>query len=139
MIEFFIRRPIFAGVIAILMVFVGLLCLLFLPLSQFPDIVPPQIQISTQFLGASSQVVSDAVTTPLELAINGTHGISSINSSSTNLGDTLITANFNVGANVDVAASDVFTKISATPIIGTAIRNQCSEGLKKHGVGGELD
>jgi len=114
MIEFFIKRPIFAGVIAILMVFVGLLCLIFLPLSQFPDIVPPQIQISTQFLGASSQVVSDAVTTPLELAINGTHGISSINSSSTNLGDTLITANFNVGANVDVAASDVFTKISAT-------------------------
>ena len=114
MIEFFIKRPIFAGVISILMVFIGLLSLLFLPLSQFPDIVPPQIQITTQFLGASSEVVSDAVTTPIELAVNGVNGMSYINSSSSNLGYTVINANFDFGTNVNIAASDVFTNISNT-------------------------
>jgi hydrophobe/amphiphile efflux-1 (HAE1) family protein len=114
MIEFFIKRPIFAGVISILMVFIGLLCLFFLPLSQFPDIVPPQIQITTQFLGASSEVVSDAVTTPIELSVNGVNGMSYINSSSSNLGYTVINANFDFGTNVNVAASDVFTNISNT-------------------------
>jgi HAE1 family hydrophobic/amphiphilic exporter-1 len=114
MIDFFIRRPIFAGVIAILTVFVGLLSLFFLPLAQFPNIVPPQIQISTQFIGASSQVVSDAVTTPLELAINGVNGMSFINSSSNNLGYSMITANFDFKTNVNTAANDVFTNISNT-------------------------
>ena len=94
MIEFFIKRPIFAGVIAILMVLIGLLCLLRLPIAQFPEIVPPQIQVTTQFLGAYSQVVSDTVTTPLEKAINGINGVSFINSTSTNLGYTLINVNF---------------------------------------------
>lgn len=124
MIEFFIKRPIFAGVIAILMVIIGLICLFFLPLAQFPNIVPPQIEINTQFLGASSQVVSDAVTTPLELSINGTNGMGSINSSSNNLGYTLIDANFNFGTNVDIAASDVFNKISNTTAKLPAAVNQ---------------
>jgi hydrophobe/amphiphile efflux-1 (HAE1) family protein len=93
---------------------VGSICLLLLPLAQFPDIVPPQIQISTQFLGANSQVVADAVTTPIELAINGINGMGSMNSSSNNLGYTVINANFSLGTNVNVAASDVFTNISNT-------------------------
>jgi HAE1 family hydrophobic/amphiphilic exporter-1 len=114
MIDFFIKRPIFAGVIAIITVFVGLLTLAFLPLAQFPNIVPPQIQINTQYLGASSQVVSDAVTTPIELAINGVHGLHSMISSSNNLGYTLINANFDFDENVNIASTDVFTNISNT-------------------------
>jgi len=114
MIDFFIKRPIFAAVIAIITVFIGFLCLFFLPLAQFPNIVPPQIQINTQYLGASSQVVADAVTTPIELAINGVHGLHSMISSSNNLGYTLINANFDFDTNVDVAANDVFTNISNT-------------------------
>ena len=83
MIDFFIRRPIFAMVIAILMVFIGLLCLFALPIAQFPDIVPPQIQVNTQYIGADSKTVSDSVTTPLERSINGVHGMNFLNSSST--------------------------------------------------------
>lgn len=131
MIEFFIKRPIFAGVIAIIMVFIGLLCLLFLPLAQFPEIVPPQVQITTQFLGASSEVVSDAVTTPLELAINGVNGMSSITSSSNNLGYTVINANFNFGTSINTASTDVFTNISNTVAKLPALVNQSGIMVQK--------
>ena len=114
MIEFFIKRPIFAMVIAILMVFTGLLCLLMLPIAQFPDIVPPQIQVNTQYLGADSQAVADTVTTPLERSINGVHGMSYINSSSNNLGYSLITINFNPGYDISVASADVFANVANT-------------------------
>lgn len=114
MIDFFIKRPIFAMVIAILMVFVGLLCLATLPIAQFPDIVPPQIQVNTQYIGADSQTVSDSVTTPLERAINGVHGMTYMNSSSNNLGYSMITINFLPGYNISVASSDVFANVSNT-------------------------
>lgn len=114
MIEFFIKRPIFAMVIAILMVFTGLLCLVTLPIAQFPDIVPPQIQVNTQYLGADSQAVADTVTTPLERSINGVHGMSYINSSSNNLGYSLITINFNPGYDISVASADVFANVANT-------------------------
>ncbi len=114
MIDFFIKRPIFAMVIAILMVFVGLLCLATLPIAQFPDIVPPQIQVNTQYIGADSQTVSDSVTTPLERAINGVHGMTYMSSSSNNLGYSMITINFLPGYNISVASSDVFANVSNT-------------------------
>lgn len=114
MVDFFIKRPIFAMVIAILMVFVGLLCLLMLPIAQFPDIVPPQIQVNTQYLGADSQTVSDSVTTPLERSINGVHGMTYMNSSSNNLGYSMITINFFPGYDISVASSDVFANVSNT-------------------------
>ncbi len=114
MIEFFIRRPIFAMVIAILMVFVGLLSLLMLPIAQFPEIVPPQIQVNTQYIGADSQTVSDSVTTPLERSINGVHGMTYMNSSSNNLGYSMITVNFMPGYDISVASSDVFANVSNT-------------------------
>lgn len=114
MVDFFIKRPIFAMVIAILMVFVGLLCLFMLPIAQFPDIVPPQIQVNTQYIGADSQTVSDSVTTPLERSINGVHGMTYMNSSSNNLGYSMITINFYPGYNISVASSDVFANVSNT-------------------------
>jgi hydrophobe/amphiphile efflux-1 (HAE1) family protein len=114
MIDFFIRRPIFAMVIAILMVFIGLLCLVALPIAQFPDIVPPQIQVNTQYIGADSKTVSDSVTTPLERSINGVHGMSYLNSSSTNLGYSMITVNFAPGYDISIAAADVFSNVSNT-------------------------
>ena len=112
MIEFFIRRPIFAMVIAILMVFVGLLSLLMLPIAQFPEIVPPQIQVNTQYIGADSKTVSDSVTTPLERSINGVHGMTYMNSSSNNLGYSMITVNFMPGYDISVALS--FKKFQKT-------------------------
>ena len=131
MIEFFIRRPIFAMAIAILMVFVGLLCLFALPIAQFPDIVPPQIQVSTQFLGADSQSVADTVTTPLEKSINGVNGIVYINSSSTNLGYSLINVNFMPGHDINVASSDVFANVSNTTAKLPSFVNQSGINVKK--------
>lgn len=114
MIDFFIRRPIFAMVIAILMVFIGLLSLIALPIAQFPDIVPPQIQVNSQYIGADSKTVSESVTTPLERSINGVHGMTSINSSSTNLGYSMMTINFSSGYDISIAAADVFSNVSNT-------------------------
>lgn len=131
MIEFFIKRPIFAGVLSILMVLVGLLSLLALPVAQFPEIVPPQIQVTTQFLGAYSQVVADTVTTPLEKAINGINGVSYINSSSSNLGYSLINVNFRHGTNLNAASSDVFANISNTTAKLPTFVNQVGITVKK--------
>ncbi|NBX84263.1 MAG: efflux RND transporter permease subunit [Gammaproteobacteria bacterium] len=131
MIDFFIKRPIFAGVIAILMVLIGLLCMLRLPIAQFPEIVPPQIQVTTQFLGAYSQVVSDTVTTPLEKSINGINGVAFINSTSTNLGYTLINVNFRHGTNLNAASSDVFANISNTTAKLPSFVNQAGITVKK--------
>ncbi|NDH09054.1 MAG: efflux RND transporter permease subunit [Gammaproteobacteria bacterium] len=131
MIEFFIRRPIFAMVISILMVFIGLLSLLSLPIAQLPDIVPPQIQVSTQFLGADSQTVSDSVTTPIEKAINGVNGITYINSSSSNLGYASINVNFMPGHDINVASSDVFANVSNTTAKLPTFVNQAGINVKK--------
>ena len=69
--HFFIDRPIFAAAIAFLMVIAGAVAMLTLPISQYPPLVPPQVQITTQFIGASAGVTADSVTTPLEEEING--------------------------------------------------------------------
>lgn len=131
MIDFFIKRPIFAGVISILMVLIGILSLLTLPIAQFPEIIPPQIQVTTQYLGAYSQVVSDTVTTPLEKAINGINGVSFINSSSSNLGYSLINVNFSHGTNLNAASSDVFANVSNTLAKLPAFVNQVGITVKK--------
>src|ERR1700730_5369514 len=71
MVSFFIHRPIFASSIAVIMVLAGAICYFLLPVSQFPDITPPQVVVSAVYPGASAQVVADTVTTPLEQQING--------------------------------------------------------------------
>ncbi|TIX60080.1 MAG: hypothetical protein E5V25_25800, partial [Mesorhizobium sp.] len=75
MVNFFIHRPIFASSIAIIMVLAGAICYFLLPVSQFPDITPPQVVVSANYPGASAQVVADTVTTPLEQQINGVEGM----------------------------------------------------------------
>ncbi|MCE3044770.1 efflux RND transporter permease subunit [Legionella sp. 16cNR16C] len=106
MIKFFIHRPIFAIVIAILMVLIGGICILVLPIAQYPQLVPPQVQVSSQYIGASSSVVADTVTTPLERNINGVEGMIYMSSASTNNGNSIITITFNVGYDIDIAAVD---------------------------------
>ena len=83
--KFFINRPIVAMVIAIITVIIGLVCLVGLPVSQFPDIVPPQIQVQASYPGADAMTVQQAVATPLEQQINGVDNMQymySLNSSS---------------------------------------------------------
>jgi HAE1 family hydrophobic/amphiphilic exporter-1 len=69
--KFFIDRPIFANVIAIIFIIIGFVCLYRLPVSQYPDIVPPTIQVSTRYPGASAEVIAATVGAPIEQAVNG--------------------------------------------------------------------
>ncbi|KTD57892.1 efflux RND transporter permease subunit [Legionella shakespearei] len=118
MIKFFIYRPIFAMVIAIMMVLLGGICILILPVAQYPSIVPPEVQVSAQYIGASSQVVSDTVTTPLERNINGVEGMIYMSSDSTNNGNSVISITFDVGYDIDIGAVDVLNNTNtAMPLL----------------------
>ncbi len=109
---FFIDRPIFSGVIAIVILLVGGVAAFLLPIARFPDIAPPTIRVSATFTGGSAQDVADAVTTPLEEAINGVDGLIYLSSTSGNDGTSTIQATFEVGYDVDIAAVDVLTRVN---------------------------
>ncbi len=122
MLRFFINRPIFAGVIAIIMVIIGAICIIALPISQYPEIVPPQVQVSSQYVGAGADVVAETVTTPLEKNINGVEGMIYMSSASTNNGDSIITITFDVGYPLDIATVDVLNKTTpAKPLLPTSV------------------
>src|ERR1700712_2170688 len=93
----FIKRPVTAIVVSIVVVLVGLLALLSLPVSQYPDITPPTVQVTSNFIGADAQTVEQTVTTPIETQVNGTPGMAYMQSNSTNNGALSMTANFEVG------------------------------------------
>ena len=112
MVNFFIGRPIFATVLALLMLLVGGICIFVLPISLYPDIVPPQVQVTTTYTGADAQTVADTVTTPIEQQINGVKGQIYFNSDSTSNGLANIIATFNVGYDQDIAAVDIQNKVS---------------------------
>ncbi len=107
MISFFIKRPIFACVIALLMTIAGALAINALPIAQFPNIVPPVVQVTATYPGANAAVTADSVTRPLELAINGVPGMMYMSSVSTSAGNSIITVTFNVGYDLDIGAVDV--------------------------------
>ena len=131
MINFFINRPIFASAIAIVMVLAGTICYFLLPVSQFPDITPPQVVVTANYPGASAQVVADTVTTPLEQQINGVQGMTYMSSSSSNDGSSTITITFNVGYPLDIAAVDVQNRVSQAASSLPAIVNQSGITIKK--------
>lgn len=103
MIKFFINRPIFASVIAIIITFVGALSISFLPIEHLPDIAPPQVSVTSTYQGASAEIMADVVTTPLEEQINGVDGMIYMSSVSTNTGNSTITVTFEVGYDIDMA------------------------------------
>ena len=112
MVNFFIGRPIFATVLALLMLLVGGICVFVLPISLYPDIVPPQVQVTTTYTGADAQTVADTVTTPIEQQINGVKGLIYFNSDSTSNGLANVIATFDVGYDQDIAAVDIQNKVS---------------------------
>ena len=124
MVNFFIQRPIFASAIAIIMVLAGAVCYRLLPVSQFPEITPPQVVVSAHYPGASAQVVSDTVTTPLEQQINGVAGMTYMSSVSANDGSSTITITFDVGYPLNVAAVDVQNRVSQAASSLPGIVNQ---------------
>jgi HAE1 family hydrophobic/amphiphilic exporter-1 len=131
MVGYFIQRPIFASSIAIIMVLAGLISYFMLPVSQFPDITPPQVVVSATYPGASAQVVADTVTTPLEQAINGVEGMTYMSSASSNDGSSRITVTFQVGYPLTTAAVDVQNRVSQAASSLPAIVNQAGVTVKK--------
>ena len=110
--RFFIDRPIFASSIAILMLVVGFVAIKMLPIAQWPEIVPPTVSVSAGYPGASAEVTSRVVTTPLEQQINGVEGMIYMSSNSTANGTSSVTVTFEVGYDIDIAAVDVQNRIS---------------------------
>jgi len=131
MVGFFIQRPIFASAIAVIMVLAGSICFFLLPVSQFPDITPPQVVVSAVYPGASAQVVADTVTTPLEQQINGVQGMTYMSSSSSNDGSSTITVTFDVGYPLSIAAVDVQNRVAQASSSLPAIVNQAGVTIKK--------
>ena len=131
MVDYFIHRPVFASAIAIIMVLAGSICYFLLPVSQFPDITPPQVVVSAVYPGASAQVVADTVTTPLEQSINGVAGMTYMSSSSSNDGSANITITFDVGYNLSIAAVDVQNRVASASSALPPIVNQAGITIKK--------
>ncbi len=104
---FFISRPIFATVLAIVIVVLGAVSMPFLPIGQYPPIAPPTVVVSAMFTGANARAVEDSVTTPLEEQINGVEGMVYMSSVSSDDGTSTITVTFETGYDLDIAAVDV--------------------------------
>ena len=110
-IDFFVKRPRFAGVCSAIILLIGAICIPMLPVSQYPQIAPPQITVMANYIGANSQTVESAVTTPLEQEINGVEGMKYITSSSSNDGTSVINIVFDLDRNLDAALMDVQNRV----------------------------
>jgi hydrophobe/amphiphile efflux-1 (HAE1) family protein len=118
----FIKRPVTAIVISIVLVITGTVCILLLPVDQYPDITPPIVQVNGQFTGADAQTVEQTVATPIEEQVNGTPGMEYMQSNSTNNGLMTMNVTFKIGTNIDVAALDVQNRVSiATPLLPAVV------------------
>ncbi|MBP1652737.1 MAG: transporter, hydrophobe/amphiphile efflux-1 family [Bacteroidetes bacterium] len=107
----FIRRPVTAIVISIVLVLVGILAMLNLPIGQYPEISPPTVQVTGTYTGADAQTIEQTVATPVEVQVNGTPGMTYMTSNSTNSGSMSLTVNFEVGTDINIAALDVQNRV----------------------------
>jgi multidrug efflux pump len=121
--RFFIDRPIFASVVSIFIFIAGLLAMFRLPVSEYPEVVPPSVQVRTQFPGANPQVLADTVASPLEEAINGVEDMLYMSSQSTADGSYQLTITFKVGSDIDRAESQVQSRVQrALPRLPEEVR-----------------
>ena len=112
MFKLFIRRPILSAVISVIFVCLGVLAIVSLPITQYPDIVPPSVTVTARYTGASADVMTKTVATPLERAINGVPGMTYMTTVCTNDGMSLTTIYFKVGTDPDVAAVNVQNRVT---------------------------
>lgn len=111
-VNFFIKRPVFATVSALIVLLVGAICIPILPVAQYPDISPKQVSVRANYTGADAKTVEETVTTVLEREINGVDGMRYMTSSSTNSGTSSITVTFEASRDQDIAAVDVQNRVS---------------------------
>ncbi len=119
----FIKRPVTAIVISIVLVLVGLIAIFVLPISQYPNITPPTVSVTATYTGADAQTVEQTTTTPMEVQVNGSPGMTYMQSSSTGSGQSNITVYYDLGTNIDIATLDVENRVSiATPTLPDLVK-----------------
>ena len=110
--RFFIDRPVFSGVISVVIVLLCMISMFSLPVEQYPDIAPPTINVFATYPGANAETVQKAVITPLEEAINGVEDMTYMTSSATNSGSVSITVYYKQGTDPDMAAVNVQNRVA---------------------------
>ena len=118
----FIKRPVTAIVISIVLIIAGLICMNTLAVDQYPNISPPSVSLNGSYTGADAQTVEQTVITPIEEQVNGTPGMEYMQSTSTNSGGASLRVTFNIGTNVQIAALNVQNRLGiAKPLLPTVV------------------
>src|SRR6266849_4972985 len=112
MLNFFIERPVFSTVIALIMILVGALAAVNLPIAQYPQVVPPQVTVTTSFPGANADVVSQSVAAPIEQQVNGSQDMLYMGSKSGNDGSYSLTVTFDIGTDKNIDAVEVQNRVA---------------------------
>ncbi|RYD38288.1 MAG: hydrophobe/amphiphile efflux-1 family RND transporter, partial [Verrucomicrobiaceae bacterium] len=130
--RFFVDRPVFAAVVSILITMLGALAYFTLPISQYPEVIPPTVVVSANYPGANASVLADTVATPLEQEINGVENMQYLSSSSTSDGRLQITVTFKLGVDLDQAQVLVQNRVNAAlPRLPEEVRRLGVSALKR--------
>ncbi|MGK6312647.1 efflux RND transporter permease subunit [Neorhizobium sp. DT-125] len=123
--KFFIERPVLANVIALLTILIGAIAFFTLPIAQYPDIVPPTIQVTARYPGASAKTLMDTVALPIEQQVNGVPGMIYMQSTSSSDGSYSLTVTFDIGTNADEAQILVQNRVdAATSQLPSSVQSQ---------------
>ena len=118
----FIKRPVTAIVISVILIISGIICITNLAVDQYPNISPPAVSVSGSYTGADAQTVEQTLATPIEEQVNGTPGMENIQSTNTNTGSMNVSVTFKVGTNVHIAALNVQNRVGiATPLLPSVV------------------
>ena len=123
--KFFIDRPIFASVLSIVVTLAGVIALTTLPVTQYPEITPPTVEVAATYPGANAQVVADTVAAPIEQQVNGADNMIYMNSSSSSTGNYTLNVFFQIGTNPELAQVDVQNRVNlALPQLPSSVQAQ---------------